>query len=134
MKEEIIEKLINFLSKQKIQLLIIVALTAAVYANTLGNKFVWDDETFILKWPEGRTLANIGEFFKGAYPTVDLKQYRPVKVTLVSLDYMLFARDPFYYHLQAILIHLAAVVLVYLIVECLCLTIGCLACLDAFVN
>lgn len=117
MKESLKGRLIQIISKQKIQVLIVVALTAAVYANTLGNKFVWDDETFILGWPTVRTVGNIGEFFKGAYPAEELKQYRPVKVTLMSLNYMLFGREPFFYHLQAILIHLSATVLVYLVVR-----------------
>lgn len=106
----------NFLSG-KAGLLLALFLTTLVYANTLNNKFVWDDQTFTVDWPQVRSLVNIPKFFAGAYPGEEANHYRPIKGIILTLDYKLFGGKPFFYHLQAIIIHLAATFLVYLIAK-----------------
>lgn len=103
-------------SLKKVQLLVIVVLTVGVYLNTLPNKFVWDDKTFS-QWEVTRSFANLDIILRGYLPDVHQGDYRPLKGIILTVDNALFGQNPFYYHIQAILIHLSATLLAYLLLR-----------------
>ena len=99
------------ISKNTINIVIIVLLCFAAYANTLFNGFVWDDEEFIVNRPEirdlGSTLNSLGGDQYGIY--------RPLRTIFYHFSYELYGLNPTLYHLQAIILHALASVLIYLI-------------------
>ncbi len=101
---------------RKIQLALILLITALAYANILQNGFVWDDEAFILEWKEIRSFRNIPQIFQGALPEPHTGTYRPVARSFFVFSYYLFGTEPFGYHLLSIIIHLSCTILVFLIV------------------
>ena len=104
----------KLIKETKIQVALIVLLTLIVFANSLFNNFVWDDHLFLETWPDIQTF-NIKGIFGGSAPQEQGNVYRPVRGVLWALSFRLFGTNPFWYHLQALLIHLGATVLVYLI-------------------
>lgn len=97
-------------------LLVVVAITILIYLNVLPNQFVLDDDTFI-KWPLIKNIQNIPYFFTGALPDTHGGDYRPFKGVLLSINYALWGENPIGYLMQAMLIHLTNVTLVYFIIE-----------------
>lgn len=110
------EKISTIINNVKVQILVIILLASAVYANTLSNEFVWDDKRFI-GWELPRSFKNIPIFLIGGLPPPHQGDYRPIKGIILTIDYFLFRANPFGYHLQAILIHLASTLLVYSVVK-----------------
>jgi tetratricopeptide (TPR) repeat protein len=111
-KGGILEKI---LTKEKIQILIILVFTFLAFSNSLSNKIVWDDHYFIEGWKDIRSFNNIPNILTGSYPEGQGKVYRPLRGIFWMVDYKLWGQNPFFYHLQAILIHLGATVTVYFI-------------------
>lgn len=107
----------NYKFNTKVQLLVIVLVTFGVYANSLFNGFVWDDQVFIKEWQIVRSFKGLPYILKGAYPASDTGKYRPVKGIILTLDNQLFGPNPFYHHLQGIFIHLVTTLMVYVVVE-----------------
>ncbi len=105
------------MENRKIQLFIIIALTILVYSNTLFNGLVWDDHAFLEKWPAIQSWNGIVDVFKGSAPEGQGNLYRPLRGVFYTIDYQLWGANPFFYHLQALLIHLGCTVLVYLIID-----------------
>lgn len=99
---------------EKIQILVIAILTIVVYGNTLKNEFVWDDKTFA-GWELTKSFKYLPHILKGALPFPHEGDFRPVKGLILAVDYKLFGLEPFWYHLQAILIHLSVTIMVYLL-------------------
>jgi len=104
-------------------LLAVIALTVAlVYANSLDSGFVWDDASIVV---------NRGGFFSEASNAWTLLSsedstdaagvknpyYRPLNSLLYMLDYRLWGHDPFWYHLENLLLHALTVVLLFFVVE-----------------
>ena len=104
----------KLLANTKVHLLLITILTITVYLNTLGNQFVWDDKTFA-NWELTKSFKYLPELLKGVLPPPHEGDFRPLKGVILLADYKLFANNPFWYHLQAIVIHLAATLLFYLL-------------------
>lgn len=99
-------------SKNYVYLLLVIATAALVYYPTLDNEFVWDDHAFIAENENIHSLGNIPSFF-----THDVEGlYRPVRTVFYALSYAIFGLHPFWYHLQALLIHVIASVLVFYII------------------
>jgi hypothetical protein len=88
----------------------VVAAAVAVYANTLGMGFVWDDVNQILKPSPLRSLENIAYFFGNSVTAGQqfgnqTPYYRPVFSLSIAVDYSLWGLNPFGYHLTNILLH-----------------------------
>jgi len=106
--------LAKFFKSTRAQLCVILLLTFLVYAPSLSNGFVWDDDTFVLGWQQTHNLpANLVSFLKGAAPSGHEGVYRPLRSIWYSISYLLFGISPSLYHLQAIGFHLLATYLVY---------------------
>ena len=113
--KQFVDNISGFISQTRIQMLLLVGLTLLAYSNTFNNRFVWDDKTFI-SWDLIRSFDNLGEFLKGTLPGAHQGDYRPLKGIILTIDYAFFGTKVFGYHLQAILIHLYAVLMVYILV------------------
>ncbi len=91
-------------------------LALAVYANSLGGDFVWDDRRLILddraitSWRQlGVIFTN--DFFYRAEDDLPYGYYRPLTTLTYLIDYSLWRLDPFGFHLTNVVLHLAAVLL-----------------------
>ncbi|MFA5059671.1 MAG: tetratricopeptide repeat protein [Candidatus Omnitrophota bacterium] len=116
-----------FPNKTSRHVVILIALIVAVYANSLGNGFVWDDflviagNNFVKSWSNFPLIFSrdyltspdevsyLGQCFSGAGEAT----YRPVVTISYFVDYFLFGRNPFGYHLVNLLFHIFNSVLAY---------------------
>ena len=90
----------------------ILAVVFFSYYPTLKNDFVfWDDNTHLYENISVRVLdgEHIGDIFKG---TVN-KTYIPLTILSFSIEYHFFGYDPFIYHLDNLLLHLAIVAFIF---------------------
>ena len=103
----------------------IVAMLALVcFANTLGGKFVYDDEFFVVNNTAIRDLRNAPAFFtdgntavKGG--SIEGDVYRPLTTLSYSIDYFLWKLNPAGYHLTNLLFHIMNSVLLLLVINIL---------------
>lgn len=101
-------------------MLLLAAVAAAVYANTLGNGFVNDDEHLVLlnPWLESfRSVATIfGEDAWGFVPGPPIAEfYRPLMHLFYLVTYQLCGPRAWGFHLVNVLLHAANTILVYLL-------------------
>jgi tetratricopeptide (TPR) repeat protein len=90
-------------------LIFICILAITLYANTLWNGFVFDDEAVLTKHQSvTKGLDGIGEIFThgswwGYEPDNDLHVYRPLQLTALALQYELFGLSAAKFHLVHVL-------------------------------
>ncbi len=106
--------------KSKKTLLVLLLVSCAVYANSFFSGFVWSDRSLIV---------NKQEFFHHARnalvilasPDMALGDehttpyYRPLNTLTYMLDSRLWGVDPFWYHLENVLLHALVTLLFYLL-------------------
>lgn len=95
-------------------------LTAAVYANSLGNGFHYDDTHAILRNHSVRSLANIPLYFvdSGTFSSEPaMAMYRPLLLVSYAVNYALGGYGPFGYHLLNVILHALCAVAVYAILR-----------------
>src|SRR5271169_2279404 len=96
--------------------LLVLALTFAAHFRALEGQFVeWDDTNHITRNATIRalTLDNLGLMF--AHPIAKL--YCPLTWLSFAVDYQIWGRAPFGYHLTNLLLHLANTMLVLVLVR-----------------
>jgi Tfp pilus assembly protein PilF len=104
--------------------IIFIALIAVlVYANSLGNGFIWDEifgiiNNDFIKGP--RLIKEI--FLKPFYYFLnpDYLYYRPIQALSNMLDYSLWGLNPFGFHLTNLFLHICAAILIYFFINILC--------------
>jgi tetratricopeptide (TPR) repeat protein len=108
-----------FMAQSWPALLFVLLLAALVHLNVLSNGFGWDDEDTIqsLRPPDhGWNL-----FFSNSTSTPSLKEissyYRPLISVSYLLDFMLWGRNPFGFHLSVLLAHLLNTGLVFILAQ-----------------
>jgi len=79
-----------------------------VFANSLGNDFVFDDESVVLGDPTITTLSSIPNYFTGAqgFHKVIGRYYRPVISSSYAIDYSIWKYNAFGFHFTNVLIHI----------------------------
>lgn len=93
-----------------------LAITFVAFAPSLHYGFVWDDFTFIDIWDQPKHLsANFINFFLGDVAPGHGGVYRPLRSIFYGISYLLWQRNPYGYHLQALIIHLLSTAIIYLI-------------------
>jgi len=105
--------------------LLIFAVAAIVYSNSLCGEFAWDDDQFVVKNPHIRTLADPLRFFYDPSTVAlgDLSKdvYRPLVPLSYAVDFFFWRLNAFGYHLTNLIFHALNGVLVlalaYLIVR-----------------
>jgi len=96
-----------------ISLFILLCVTFLSYSSVLNNDFlIWDDQKFILKNPlvHSVDLQNIVNIFKDVTHT----SYVPLTVLTFAVEYHFFRFDPFFYHLNNLILHILVTGLVFL--------------------
>lgn len=109
--------MLKIIRSQKVQILVIVFLSFLAYSNIFTNQFVWDDQFFIQEWVQIRDVENLPLMVQGALPPKFSGAFRPGLSIAYLIFYFSFGQNIFGWHLQALLVHLTASVLVYLIVK-----------------
>lgn len=104
--------------RQHSALLVVILVSAAVYANTLQNGFVYDDAWQVLGNSWIRDIRFIPDIltsdvwkFSGDMPS---NYYRPVMYLLYMAVYYLFGLAPWAFHLLNLLLNVLVCVMVYL--------------------
>jgi len=103
-------------SRHILSILAITAISILIYANTLKNGFVYDDEftivnnTFIKSYGNLPLLLDKAAYFKRSGEI----SYRPVVTFTYFLDYALYGLKPLGYHSTNILLHAANGALLYI--------------------
>ncbi len=104
-------------------LLVIIAVSMAVYANALWNGFVYDDGFLVLDNPWIKDVKFLPDIFLseawGFIQGEPNSYYRPMMHVIYSLDYSLFGLKPWGFHLVNIIFHAGSSVLVFLIARTL---------------
>ena len=123
--------MLKFFSSKKVQIAIIVVLTAFAYSNIFANDFAIDDGDFIYNWPLIKKVGEVGEvgkvrgvgerigriFTVESVPEDHAGVYRPVKALAMMVWLNIFGVRVFWYHLFSLAVHLINTVLVWAIVR-----------------
>jgi tetratricopeptide (TPR) repeat protein len=103
------------MNKKSLVFTLITLISAALYANTLKNGFVYDDEAMIAQNILISDMNNIWKLFGKEYLDLSAeKSYRPVVTFTYFLDYMLYGLKPWGYHLTNVLLHSVNGILLYM--------------------
>ncbi len=95
---------------------VLILIGLVVYADSLPNSFVWDDENLVLGNPAIRSLPALPELFTGGiFIGIKGNFYRPLQSLTYAADYAVWGLNPLGYHLTNILIHIINAILVYFI-------------------
>lgn len=107
----------NAESKDRILIyyIILAVISFAVYANSLTNDFVFDDESVVQGDQTITSLSNIPKYFTGeqGFHKVIGRYYRPVVSASYAIDYAIWGLKPFGFHLTNVLIHVINVLLLF---------------------
>lgn len=104
--------------------LIVLIASFALYANTLGHGFVWDDITLIANNPAMRTFdaSTLPTIFTQGFARVEghgTAYYRPLATLSYQLDFILFHGNPAGFHWSSVLLNAITCVLVFAFVRLL---------------
>jgi len=118
----------TYLSKHLVMaLFILIALTAAVYSGSLRNGFVWDDHDVVENYPLNSNINNLPKLFaltdNISYWPKKVPYYRPLARAIYVVDRQLFGLDAWCYHAENLVLHLANVLLLFLVARSLFLEI-----------
>jgi tetratricopeptide (TPR) repeat protein len=101
---------------------VLILATIVAYGSSVRNGFVWDDFDIIVNNTVNRDLSNIPVLFHSVDSTLTGNQtayYRPLARLTYVFDYQVFGLNSAGYHVENILIHLAAVLLLFLLTRIL---------------
>ncbi len=110
----------RFSSPFTLQLLLVAALAFGVYANTLSNAFVNDDEHQVLMNPWIQEIGQIPTIFSSSvwafvHSRTTTDYYRPMMHLVYLLDFHLFGLQAWGFHLVNALLHAANTALLFLV-------------------
>lgn len=86
---------------------LLALISFAVYANSLQNEFVFDDESVVLSDPSITKISNVPKYLTGeeGFHKVIGPYFRPIVSASYALDYALYGFKPFGFHLTNVIIH-----------------------------
>lgn len=99
--------------KERWRLVLLAAVSLLVYANTLRNSFVFDDEEYIFRNRPVTALSVTGLLRPEKFNNV----FRPVSMATFAFNWAVGRAHPWGYHLLNILLHLAVTLLLYLVLR-----------------
>lgn len=98
--------------------MILLVIVFATYANTLVNRFVWDDEVVITGAKAIRSWRNVSALFSHNYFTLFGElSYRPVVTFTYFVDYSLWKLKPAGYHLTNLLLHACTTISLFALIR-----------------
>jgi tetratricopeptide (TPR) repeat protein len=101
--------------------LFFAALSALVWGRTLGNKFVWDDEYFIVSNPAIRSGLAIPSYFTDISTMAGMGMagtfaiFRPLRNISYLLDFQIAGLDPRWWHAHNVILHTVNALLLALV-------------------
>ena len=101
---------------------LLVLAASAVFANTFGNSFIWDDQNVIIDDPFIRDTGKLHFLFTREYwqrssgSLGSGGRYRPLSMASFAVDHVLWGDNPSGYHLTNLVLHIMNVLLVYFLV------------------
>jgi len=97
--------------------IILAVISFGIYANSLNNEFVFDDESVIVGYTPLQELSSIPKFFTAeeGFHKVIGRYYRPIVSTTYALDYAIWGLKPSGFHLTNVIIHTIASLILFLI-------------------
>lgn len=97
---------------------LVVAITALLYLPALDNGFTnWDDDKQVVANPVIRDLS--AEGLNRIFSSFTVSLYQPLTSLVFAVQYRFFELDPRVYHTVNVLLHLANILLVYVLVRSL---------------
>lgn len=108
---------------KRMHLLILTLLTLITYVNILQNGFAWDDRDFFLEWPQIKSeeglpaYLSIPYLLSGDLPLNHRGVYRPLRSIYQLATNSIWGENPLGYHIQALVVHILIVLVIYLITE-----------------
>lgn len=99
---------------------VLLIVTAIIYANSLSNSFVVDDQAIILKNFRSLDSWSAGNIFlRGLFPTEPSESayFRPLTLLTFALNYYFAREKPPGYRAVNVAIHLFVIVLIYLLLS-----------------
>jgi tetratricopeptide (TPR) repeat protein len=102
--------------RKALHVALIAVLVVLVFANTLSNRFNFDDPSVLLDNTavHGLSAENIKKVFTSVPNSLE---YLPVRDLTYMVDYELWVLDPFGYHLSNLIYYLAACLAMYLLLS-----------------
>jgi len=116
----IFKKLSKKISFNWIAVFIIITTVFGVYANTINNPFIWDDEEIIVGNALIRDWKNFSEIFKADVFGKTVKKgnfYRPLQVFSYSIDYKFWKLWEPGYHIVNIFLHAISALLLFCLLK-----------------
>jgi hypothetical protein len=105
----------DMIKNKILHIVILATLAFGVYANSLGGEFVYDDKPMIVSYDLVKDISRFPETFVSATSIYgNTNYYRPFQTISNMLDYFLWGRESFGFHLTNVLLHVLTVVLLYL--------------------
>ncbi|MCP4652272.1 MAG: tetratricopeptide repeat protein [Candidatus Omnitrophica bacterium] len=102
--------------KHWIFVFLLIAVGLLVYANAVGNSFIWDDGALIVNNP----LIKNFQYWKGIFTSSysgNNTYYRPLSIFSHLLEYSLWGLNSAGYHLVNIIIHILNALLIYALLQ-----------------
>jgi hypothetical protein len=114
------ERLEKYLSRNWLCCGFIALFTLAVWGQTIGYGFVWDDDILVARNPSIRSFRNLPAIFTRveAQSQESAPSFRPIRTAFYAVLYAVEGQEtprPWIYHLSNILWHAAAAVLLFLV-------------------
>ena len=104
--------------KNRTALLVLLLISGIVYANSLLSGFVWDDRLLVVNKQIffSHPADAIKIFTSSDAPlAAETPYYRPLNTFTYMVDHYLWGLNPFWYHLENILLHALVTLLFYLL-------------------
>ena len=122
-KSKVVSGLETISIKKAVGVLIIAG--TLTYGGSLANKFVWDDQYILVESEKYHSLKNIPGFFfgknnaKAAYYNLKtpFEVYRPVSLTVETINYWLFKDKPLGHRVVRTAIHITNSILVLVVLK-----------------
>jgi len=102
----------QFLSRRAVPELLLAGVIGGVFAGSLANHFVYDDNVLIVHNPTVQSLASWSKAFVVSYYP-GLSYYRPIGLLSYMLDYAVWGPRAVGFHLTNLVLHMAASILVF---------------------
>ncbi len=106
----------QLLRKRGVLILLLAAAALLIYGQSLKNEFViWDDDSLVYLNPltQEMTLKNVW----GAFSSYDPELYVPLTIVSFQIEHALVGFNPFFFHLDNLLLHIVAAALVLMLLE-----------------
>ncbi len=103
--------------RNRLSILLLIALGIIIYSNSFGNDFIWDDEKFVIDNVAIRNFSRFPTYFTSSGPSsIGGDNYRPLVPLSYAVDFYFWALNPMGYHLTNTALHIInAILLLFLL-------------------